>query len=101
MLLSGTLPSMPDESSAGFLLVGRQSGEERRYPVSAGAGPGGTAEVTGVVALAELPFTQDEPVDVYFVSGPDRVRVVFSKQPSHWLPYPTKFGNLSFKRPGT
>ncbi|MCG2622260.1 hypothetical protein LVY72_10045 [Arthrobacter sp. I2-34] len=97
--VSGTAAAVPDSRPAGFLLVGRQSGQERRYPAAVVTGPAGPVEISCVIPLADLPYPAEDLVDLYFVSGPDRLRVGW-QQVLQWLPYPTKFGNLSFKRKG-
>jgi hypothetical protein len=97
--VSGTAAPAPEERQAGFLLVGRKSGQECRFPAAVAADPAGTAEISCVLPLADLPYPAEDLVDLYFLAGQDRVRLAWQK-PVQWLPYPTKFGNLSFKRKG-
>jgi len=99
LLVAGTAAPAPEEGRAGFLLVGRKSGQECRYAAAVATDPAGTTEVSCTVPLAELPFSADDVADLYYVAGQDRVRLAW-QQPVRWLPYPTKFDNLSFKRKG-
>lgn len=54
------------------------------------------------IALNELDFDSDSLLDFYFVCrgplGEIKNRVRWPEEFRRWLPYPTKFGNLSIKR---
>ncbi|NKX49338.1 hypothetical protein HER39_01825 [Arthrobacter deserti] len=95
----------PDQAGCAFIVVQRRSKVEMEFPASLAQAPDGGTAVTCTIPLAELQAAADELLDLYFqVRGPSgtaRTRVAWQKQGVDWLPYPTKFGNLSFKRRGS
>ncbi|EMY35238.1 hypothetical protein D477_005101 [Arthrobacter crystallopoietes BAB-32] len=103
LILTGTvcLPEGGNAVSASFVVVGRKTQIETIFPAewSEGRQP---LEVTGRIPLQALELEGETLANVYFVSdGSDRenrARVVWDPEAVHWLPYPTKFGNLSLKR---
>lgn len=54
------------------------------------------------ILLNELDFDSDSLLDFYFVCkgplGETKTRVRWPEEFRRWLPYPTKFGNVSIKR---
>jgi hypothetical protein len=104
LTLSGTVS--PDrEQQRGdysFILAARGAQAEREYPARTSPGADGTQQVSCTVPLADLDTASGDSVDLYFQSrhgsGAVRTRVNWKLQSLRWLPYPTKFGNLSFKR---
>jgi hypothetical protein len=105
LLLAGTFYCAQAEeqawTGAGFVLVERGSKAERKFAAETPGGQGGRVECH--IPLAALDSVESELLDVYFVasvpSGEVRIRIGW-QLPLRWLPYPTKFGNLSFKRMG-
>ena len=103
LVLTGTaaLPGADSRATAGFVVVGRKSNMEKRFPAVL-SGDGQLTEVTAHLPLDGLDLGGDALADVFFVSearGKEaRTRVAWHSGTARWLPYPTKFGNLSLKR---
>lgn len=104
LTLSGTATSGQDQagSAYAFVLAVRGGTAEREYPAASTDAAGGKVQVTCSIPLAELDAAPGEFVDLYFQerspSGSARTRVTLQSKSLRWLPYPTKFGNLSLKR---
>ena len=104
LTLSGTVRPIREQSNGdySFILAVRGTQTEREYPARAAEGTDGTEQVSCTVPLADLKTAPGEFVDLYFQSRHDsgavRTRVSWNLQSLRWLPYPTKFGNISFKR---
>jgi hypothetical protein len=102
--LSGTVRSVPGQSGGAysFIFAFRGSNAEREYPAWTSEGPDGATKVSCAVPLADLGTAPDDFVDLYFqsrhASGAARTRLTWQSQSLRWLPYPTKFGNISLKR---
>jgi hypothetical protein len=90
-----------DLETAAFVVVGRKTKSETEYPAQ-WTGKGQQLEVSGRIPLTALDIAGDNLADVYFIgrgSGREtRTRVAWDRGVAHWLPYPTKLGNLSLKR---
>ncbi|MFD1213874.1 hypothetical protein ACFQ36_17700 [Arthrobacter sp. GCM10027362] len=106
LLLAGSLGPAPGAGPVGaaFAVVERRSLAEREFPASLDGGPAGGTAVRCTIPLAALAAPEDELLDLFFLlrgpSGTVRTRVAWQPEGLNWLPYPTKFGNLSFKRKG-
>jgi hypothetical protein len=91
--------------SYSFILARRGGGPEHEYPARPVSEAGDPRPVRCSIPLFELGFGRDDVVDVYFQAstgtGETRTRVVWQRQSLRWLPYPTKYGNLSLKRKTT
>jgi hypothetical protein len=99
--LTGTLSIVDGggvaSGSAVLALNGRKSGQVVEYPLERFR----DGSIVCSIPLADLTMDQDELVDAFFVmrSGSSEYRQRISWHPeASWIPYPTKFGNLSFKR---
>jgi hypothetical protein len=104
LLLRGTLPGTPEPAEPirhAFVLVSRQTKTERVFAAS-GVQRERDTLIEGNIPLAALDLPQDELVDVFYQgvtsSGTVRTRMAWAPNPVQWLPYSTKFGNLSLKR---
>jgi len=90
-----------DLETAAFVVVGRKTKSETEYPAQ-WTGNGQQLEVSGRIPLTALDIAGDNLADLYFIgrgSGQEtRNRVAWVRSAAHWLPYPTKLGNLSLKR---
>ena len=90
-----------DLETAAFVVVGRKTKSETEYPAQ-WTGKGPQLEVSGRIPLKALDIAGDNLADVYFVGRGSRretrTRVAWDRGVAHWLPYPTKLGNLSLKR---
>ncbi|NKX56490.1 hypothetical protein [Arthrobacter mobilis] len=104
LTLSGTVRAVSGQADGGysFVLAVRGGAAEREYPARTEAGAPGAVRVSCSVPLAELAAAPEDFVDLYFqardASGSSRTRVTWQPSSLRWLPYPTKFGNLSLKR---
>ncbi|MFT4469765.1 hypothetical protein ACMX2H_07630 [Arthrobacter sulfonylureivorans] len=103
LTLSGTVSSSREQpGDYSFILAVRGTKAEREYEAQTSQETGGTEQVSCRIPLADLGAAPGEFVDLYFQSrhgsGAVRTRVSWQLQSLRWLPYPTKFGNLSFKR---
>jgi hypothetical protein len=104
LLLSGTLSGTPESAEQtrhAFVLVSRQTKSERVFDAT-GIQRGRDTLIEGNIPLAALDLPQDELVDVFYQgvtsSGTVRTRLAWAPNAAQWLPYSTKFGNLSLKR---
>ncbi|MCW2131846.1 hypothetical protein [Arthrobacter sp. VKM Ac-2550] len=84
-----------------FAIVGRKSKAAREYIAHVNADPE-RFEVRGTIPMGELGLEIDDLADVFLIvrtlTGESRIRLTWDLPNAHWLPYPTKFGNLSLKR---
>ncbi|GLB68563.1 hypothetical protein AHIS1636_30050 [Arthrobacter mangrovi] len=94
-------PGGPGLDAAAFVIVGRNSQVESEFPALLDPA-GQRLEASACIPLRALDVAGDSLADVYFVSrgpgGESRTRVTWDRSVARWLPYPTKFGNLSLKR---
>jgi hypothetical protein len=104
LTLSGTVSPRREQAGGdySFIIAVRGAQVEREYPARTSEGADGTEQVSCTIPLADLDKSSGEFVDLYFQSrhgsGAVRTRVSWKLQSLRWLPYPTKFGNISFKR---
>lgn len=84
-----------------FAIVGRKSKAAREYIAHVNADPQGF-EVRGTILMGEIGLEIDDLADVFLIvrtpTSESRIRLTWDLPNAHWLPYPTKFGNLSLKR---